>query len=111
MEVFSHSLISRSCSISYSIHLSTASTSDSNRADIWIGLRRAKNGNFYWPISGKQVKHRKQENIWLSGYPKENGGDCVSMNLSKAKHVKNSFMNYPCNQLLEFYLCQIPFAS
>ena len=49
---------------SHLICLSTASTADYRKDDIWIGLRRARNGNFYGPISGKQVEHRETKNIW-----------------------------------------------
>ena len=96
--------------LSHSIHLSTASSTDWQISVIWIDLRRAKNGKFYWPISGKQVEHRETKNIWWKGEPDGNG-DCVLMDLFYSKHVKNSFWDWSCTgYLLAFSLCQIPFV-
>ena len=93
---------------SHPIHLSTASITDVYKDDIWIGLRRAQNGNYYWPISGKQLEHREEKNIWYKGDPI--GQDCVFMDLVDAKHVKNSFWDYSCTSSHDISFCQIPFV-
>ena len=54
-----------------------------------IALRRAKNGNFVWPISGKE--HRQRQNISWKGEPVGRG------DLSEVKHVKDSFRDLKCN--------------
>ena len=91
---------------SHPIHLSTVAI---DKADIWIGLKKAKNGNNYWPISGTQVGHRERQNIWnkRAHFGKQ---DCVHMNLPGAKHVKNSFFDYPCIAPFIDSLCYVPLA-
>ena len=94
--------------LSHPTHLSTASIDNEFKSDIGIGLRKAKNGNYYWQISGNQVEHREEKNIWEEGQP-HGSGDCVHMNLFRAKHVKNSFRDYPCTRSYDISFCQIPF--
>ena len=94
---------------SHPIRLSSANTEPAKKDDIWIGLRRAKNGNFYWPISGKQVEHREKKNIWYKGQP-NGSGDCVLMDLGAAKHVNNSLWDDPCTFSYDISFCQIPFV-
>ena len=93
---------------SHPIRLSTASITGANKDDIWIGLKRARNKNFYWPISGNQVEHRETKNIWYKGEPTGHG-DCIFIDLDKAKHIKNSFRDYNCTFAVEVSFCQIPF--
>ena len=94
---------------SHPIRLLTASLTDGKKDDIFIGLRRAQNGNYYWPISGKQVQHREKKNIWYKREP-NGSGDCIYMDLQGADHVKNSFRDWTCTDPRDISFCQIPFV-
>ena len=94
----------------HSILLPPVSRADYQKDQAWIGLRRAKNGNYYWPMSGNQVEHRERKNIWYIGQP-DGDADCAVLDLYDANHVKNSLRDFRCSSdLPDVSFCQIPFV-
>ena len=92
------------------------SVSDTNYDDIWTGLKRAKNGNYYWRRSGVQLKHEGVEKspAWRASQPKkENTKECIIIDImaDDAFHVKGSFWPYSCTaNLIGVTLCEIPYT-
>lgn len=71
-------------------------SSNSYKNDIWLGLEKNSDGNFYWRRSRKQLKHEGTEksSAWRSGHPETNK-DCVFSYVGPTS-LENNFMSAIC---------------
>ena len=85
---------------------------DLKKDDVWAGLQRAPNGNFYWPRSGLPFPSHNLSEAWHEKQPHKEEGSCAYFDLSYSEsNLKGTlFHNYPCIGGIEFTVCQIPYV-
>ena len=79
---------------------------------VWIGLKKASNGNWYYLRSGKQVNHEGSDKheIWKNSYP-SNSGSCSKFDFFfNPSGIIGELTDFDCEgSTIDVTLCQIPY--